>query len=177
MNKKIIVLFLAAVVFTSAGSFGTYAYFNHKVTLSENINLKMGKVEINAKWNGNWICKDKEVKPKDNGKTLNYENVKKNSVFEREIKVESVGSLKSNLHVDVKNSDIKEKLKVEIVQKSITTTSGELENGNKHFFRINNFSSGAVSTFKIRVTVKDASQDINNMKINDFVNIYAEQLK
>lgn len=175
MNKKIIGLLLTAVIFTGAGSFGTYAYFTSQYTLSEKVDIKMGSVNVVAEWRNNgakaetWAIEEvnQEAEQGKNADGLVVSNVKKGTVATRKIRITNNGTLAANVDVILKNP-------IDGVEVTFNESKGNT-------YSINNMKPGTYVdlTIKVKVSKKPANkpESIFNGEIKDFVIVNAEQLK
>lgn len=170
MNKKFIGLILAAIVFTSAGSFGTYAYFTSTYDLSEKVEIEMGSINVIAEWlNKKWTIEEnnKEAKQDDNKEGLSVSNVKKGTVATRKITITNKGTLSANVDVILKNS--------------IDGLEITFNDNNNNVYNVKNMNPGesVELTIKAKVTKKPGkkTENIFNGEIKDFVVVNAEQLK
>ncbi|WP_411168676.1 TasA family protein [Clostridium sp. MB05] len=156
MNKKIAALLLAAALTTGMGGFGTYAYFTDSDTLTDNVNITMGTLDVDAYWatdagKDTWKATSKATEVKStNAETLTFENVKPGDTFERDVVIANQGSLKADTTVELKKN-LPQGLKVELVD--VTSQTGKVAIDPNYANRLYENGVGAHGGF-IRATVK-----------------------
>ena len=199
MNKKITALLLAAALTTGVGAYGTYAYFSDEAKVSENVNITMGKLDIEADWSGLWnvtsVGSEAEKKigsgttipggPKSND--LDYQFVKPGDYFTRKVTIKNIGNLNADAYVEMNNpySDI---FDLEIVPVDTNKVGNIIDQNGVKKFDIGNmngakrwFECGDSATVEVKLTVKHLNNDwqefeTGDINVEEFVKVYAEQL-
>lgn len=178
MNKKVIGLLLTAVIFTGAGSFGTYAYFTAQATLQDKIYIEMGKLDISAIWTDVWKAKNgSKSEAIDGGKTLSFKNVENGDHFTRSVSIENKGTLSGKINIKVQ-SPIKG---INISVKNIDSSVKYTKISNTEYV-IENFPKGANIKFELVAKLENEVQNpprdiISSDGFKNFVIVNAEQLK
>ncbi|MDU5111468.1 MAG: TasA family protein [Clostridium sp.] len=156
MNKKIAALLLAATLTTGLGSFGTYAYFTDNDTLTDNVNITMGNLKVDAYWatdagKDTWVATSNATEvTSETSSTLTFNNVKPGDTFERDVVVNNYGSLKADISVQLKK-ELPSGLTVELI--NVVSQTGKVQVDPNHPDRWYENAVGANGGF-IRATVK-----------------------
>lgn len=126
MTKKIMALVLAAAITTGIGGFGTYAAFTDQHTLSNEVSITTGTLDVESYWATDGISSWKPVSTvtevnEESANTLTFTNAKPGDRFQRDIIVYNAGTLEADTRIMI-NEEVSDKVNVKIVAVDGTET-------------------------------------------------------
>lgn len=171
MSKKIIALFIAALITIGTGSYGTYAYLQSSKDVTDNVNITMGTLEVSSYWDSEWTATNESTESVKTGNGLSFKNVKPGDTFTRVICITNRGTLKAVVEATV-NSEIGNGIDVDIVAATANKWSAQPDaissNTVGKTLSVKNSDGGHYMYVTVQVTITDEIFENTDLLSNVF---------